>query len=201
MRKSITVACFAIGAFAALVSAASASPVLQEAGIGLNPGTSVTAKNTGNFNFTGLFNATCTNAHLAGTVQINSGVEIKYEVLPAGATFSGTGAGTDCTSDKGDTKITLSKRWCFYTVKGTDSWLIEGCGEEFFIRVESTLMGACLYSAKQVTGSFTTKADATINVSKQPVGLVEGAVFCPQGGEIDLDFDLTTTNGTTLLIS
>ncbi|HET9676043.1 MAG TPA: hypothetical protein VFP21_00900 [Solirubrobacterales bacterium] len=203
MHKRMIMSCLAIGAFMALVvaPAASASPVLTENGEPVAVGSSILAKNTGNVVFSGGFEASCSNAELAGTVTANTGTSIKAEIPVGGAKFSGTGASGDCTSALGDFSVTVNSKICEETVKGTDTDTITGCGAPLTYTLTVTSGLACKYSAASVSATFLTGKDATLNVEKQTVKKEEGSILCPSEGSLSVDFDQTTTNGETLLIS
>lgn len=203
MYKKLMMACMAVAAFAAFVvaPAASASPVLTENGEPLAVGSSIQGTNTGPTLFSGGFNVTCTTAVINGKVT-SSGTPIKGEVAAGAATFSGTGAGGDCTSALGDTKPTVNSKLCLETVTGTDNVKVTGCGASVTFSLNVTGITTCRYSAASVTGTFQTNADATVNLNAQPASEEEPrAFFCPDTGTLTMDFDLYTTDGTTLTIS
>lgn len=218
MHKKLITACLAIAAFAAFVvaPAASASPVLTEItkiddGGGvitevsdtLSPGTSIKGTNTGNTLFTIEKDKTaveCTHAEFRGNVTVNNGAQIKGEIPVGGSSFSGTGANGDCTSPLGDIAPTVTSKLCLETTLGTDNVKITGCGANIKFSLKVTGLTTCNYKAAEVTGTFKTGADATVNLSEQRATL-ESGLFCPGEGWLDMDFDLTTTDGTTLLVS
>ncbi|MGN6587630.1 MAG: hypothetical protein ACTHKT_09195 [Solirubrobacterales bacterium] len=204
MLKKLITACAAIAAFAAFVVApvASASPVLTESGVAVPVGAEVKGSNTGTFRFEGSggYTIECSTASLAAKVTANSGTQIKLEAGAGGFTTSGTGTGADCTANWGPTTLTWGKM-CFETVKGADTVSITGCGASMTLTTNITGAAICKYTAANLTGSFITNADATINMNSLTVKLVEGGILCPAEVKFNLDFDLTTTGGTTLSIS
>ena len=211
MHKKLTMACMAIAAFAAFViaPAASASPVLTENGAALAVGASIKATNTGITKFTipSLGGAVeCTHAELKGTVKKNNGTVIAG-TIPAGAfgvnyTFSGTHETGDCTSPLGPVRPTLNGELCLET-EPNHNVIINGCeGKPVTFILDVTGGPTCRYSVASITGSYITNADATVNVSEQLAKRESEEEFlCPKEGKLDMDFDLTTTDGTTLLIS
>ena len=203
MHKKLMLACMAIAAFAAFVvaPAASASPVLTDSGGTLPVGASITGTTTGEAIFSGGFNVKC-HGHLTGNVTENSGTKIKGEVPAGKAIFTGTGAGGDCTSALGDTAVTVTSALCMETVKGTDTVAVTGCGANITFDLNVTGALTCKYSTASVTGTFITGADATVNLNAQPASEEEPRqFFCPDNGSLTMDFDLTTTDGTTISVS
>jgi hypothetical protein len=221
MHKKLMMACMAIAAFAAFVVApgASATPVLTDpVGTALAPGASVKATTNQITKFTltrGGGAVECNHSEFKGSVTVNNGTTIAGKI-PAGAfgvnyTFSGTATGGDCTSPLGAVKPTLISNLCFDTIKGTDNVTIDGCtlvteGKEVtepitFI-LDTTIGVECKYSTNTITGTFLTGEDATINVSEQPAVQEEPRnAFCPNEGWLDMDFVITTTDGSTILLS
>jgi len=209
MHKKLMLACMAIAAFAAFViaPAASASPVLTEPSVTpetVPVGASIKGTNTGDTFFTIAKDSTkvdCTHAEFKGTVTKNSAGQIKGEIPLGGSSFSGTGANGDCTSPLGDIAPSVTSKLCLETVEGTDSVKVTGCGANVSFSLKVTNVTTCKYSVASVTGTFVTGADATVNVSEGEAALAEPNVFCPSKGWLDMDFDLTTTDGTTLNVS
>jgi hypothetical protein len=209
MHKKLITACMAIAAFAAFVMApaASASPVLTDETPGgivdtLQPGAWITGTTTGEAVFTGPFNVRC-HGHLSGTVTQNNGTQIKGTVPVGNAIFTGTGTGGDCTSALGNVKVTVTSELCMETVKATDNVFVNGCsGAPITFDLAITNVITCKYSTASVTGTFKTSDDATVNLSEQPAKEEEPkSAFCPDEGSLDMDFDLTTTDGTTIKVS
>jgi hypothetical protein len=209
MHKKIMLACMAITAFAAFVIAptASASPVLTENGSALAVGASIKGTNISETLFTASTGAIvrCTKAELKGSVTGNSGTVIKGTIPVGGAVFSGTGVGSpvaDCTSDLGDVRVTVTSELCLETVTKSDNVTITGCsGNPVTFTLHITNTGSeCKYSTSTVLGTFVTNASATVKVTEQSAGLVSG-FLCPSSGKLDMHFDLTTTDGTALLVS
>jgi hypothetical protein len=220
MRTKIITACMAIAAFAAFVIApvASASPTIFEGATALAVGASVKGTNTGDTLFTGSGGITvrCSHAELKGTITQNGGEpeQIKGKVpKTSGATehtdalFTGTGTSGDCTSPLGAVKPTVTSDLCFETLKGTDNITITGCAVKA-VTFSLIVTGAttCKYTTatvvgEDVVGTFSTTGDATVNVQEKEAKLAEPNIFCPSTGKLDMDFDLTTTDGTTLTIS
>ena len=204
MHKKLMVACMAIAAFAAFVvaPAASASPALTKSGVLLAKGSAITGTNTGATLFEGGFAVECSSADLSGTLTENTGTKIKGEVPVGSASFTGTGAGGDCTSALGDTKPTVTSKLCLETKTGTDEVTVTGCGSAVTFTLNVTSAGiTCAYSATSVTGTYKTAAAATVNLSKQAAARETGQnIFCPSSGSLTMDFDLSS-GGTALTIS
>jgi hypothetical protein len=203
MYKKLMMACMAITAFAAFVvaPAASAAPVLTEAGVAVKTGSTIMGHNTGETVFTGAFNVRCTTAHLTGTLTSNTGTKIKGEIPVGSAQFTGTGTSGDCTSALGNVGVTVNSKLCLETVTGADTVITTGCGANVVFTLEVTGTGPCKYSTASVSGTFVTNAAATVNVSEQESKKSEGGIFCPSSGKLDMDFDLYTSNFTALTIS
>jgi hypothetical protein len=201
MYKQLIAACMVIAGLAAFVAVpvASASPVLTNGGVAVLPGTEVTGKNTGVIKFTSAFTVECTSADFTLKVTANSGTSIKGEIEKGKFTFSGTGAGGDCTSSQGAFTTAWSKL-CLETVAGTDNVKVTGCGANATFTTTFTGGLVCKYSTASFTGTFVTNSDATLNFASQKFSREEG-LACPVETQLDMDFDLTTTAGGTLLIS
>jgi hypothetical protein len=203
MHKKLILACAAIAAFAALVTApvASASPVLTNGGTPVAVGTEVKGSNTGIFLFSnGAYNVECTSASLTAKVTSNSGTLIRWEAGVGAFTTTGTGASGDCTTPMGPTTLGWGKL-CFETGK-TDNLFVTGCGSAIAMTTNITGLVVCKYTAGSITASFPTNADATLALSSVPLVKSEGSgAFCPSEIKFNMDFDLTTTGGGTLSIS
>jgi len=206
MGKKLMMSCMAIAAIAAIVIAptASASPVLTESGKAVAVGASVKWTNTGVTKFTASgFNVECSNDVLSGTVTQNNGTQIKGEIPVGSASFHGSGTGSGCTSSLGVVHWTISSKTCYATGSSIPPFtvIITGCTGNLIIIIEITGLGQCKYSAASISGTMPGNADSTINISEQSMAKTEGGVFCPASGKLDMDFDLTTTDGTTLATS
>jgi hypothetical protein len=205
MYKKLMLACMAIAAFAAFViaPAASASPALTEGATLLGPGTSIEGRNTGNTVFSGSgLTIECSTASLKGKVTENTGSSIKGEIPVGGSSFSGTGTSGDCTSNLGSASATVNSALCLATVSKTDNVSVTGCSTNpvvFTLSVTGT--GNCKYSSVTVTGTFVTNEDATVKITNQGAKKVEGGIFCPGEGVLNMHFDLQTTNGATIKVS
>ncbi len=213
MRKKLIMSCMAVAAFAAFVIApvASASPALTETTTGgplIAVGSSIKATNTGVTKFTlerGGQSIECTHAEFRGTVTANSGTQIKVEIKKSAFgvnyTFSGTGTSGDCTSPLGSVKPTMTSALCLETVPGTDNVKYTGCGANITVTLDITGLPECNYAAASLTGTYLTNADATVNLTDPSTKEVGGSFLCPDEIFVDMDLDLTTTDGTTLFIS
>lgn len=204
MHNKLMLACASALALAALALApgASASPVLAEGGTPLAVGASVTGKNTGNYELTGMFGLQCEVFHLRGSVLKNTGTEFEVTVPAGGITLSNSG-GSLCSSLVGATTYKLTSELCLTNVPKTDELTITGCGANP-ITFDMTVGGAtCRYSAAAWKGSFTTNATpATMRFAGHKVTEEEPRLFfCPDEGAVDVDFDLYTTDGTAVAIS
>lgn len=202
MHRKITLACLAVAAFAAWIPlTASASPVLTQNGVFVPVGTSITAKSTSTSSLTTMFG--CSSAHFRGKITWNSGTQIKGEVPGGFALFTSTGASGDCTSITGDVRVTVNSNLCFETVKGTDNVTFTGCGATPFTLTATFTQGGyvCKYRAASVTGAFATNANATTNISEQPLEREEGGFMCPVSTKLDTHLDWYTTDGAAVIIS
>jgi len=201
MQKKLFVACATLAALTAfsVTPTASASPVLTESGTAVAVGSSITAKNTGNIFFTvGEMTLACENLDIKGTVLTNSGITLQSK---EGTSFTGTGAGGDCTSSISPFRVIMTSQLCFQAEAFGDKVVATGCGSEIKFTLEFTSLGGCKYRTVSFPGTYATNADATFTFSTQPYLKAEGGIFCPGNGQLDMDLDLTTTDGTTLLIS
>ncbi len=205
MHKKLMLACMAVAAFAAFViaPAASASPALTEGGSALAVGSSIKWTNTAPINFTFEEERTffeCTHTEFKGTLTKNNGSQIKGEIPVGGSSFSGTGFGGDCTSPLGGVSLSVTSKLCWETVVGTDNVKVTGCGGNIKFSFNVTGITTCKYLTSSISGTFKTNEDATVNWSDQPA-VLESSVVCPSELWLDVSFDLTTTDGTTLSIS
>jgi hypothetical protein len=204
MHKKLMMACMAIAAFAAFViaPAASASPVLTHNGIVVPVGTEITAKNTGETKFTGSINVNCSSAHLVGVVKKNNGTEIEGEIPVGKAHFTGTHSTGDCTSTglfTAPAAVAVTSKLCLATVNKSDTVTVTGCGSSVQFKLTLTGLGPCEYASNTVLGTYTTNAEATVNISEQVATLTNTGSFCPSSGKLDMDFDLYTNNASTQL--
>lgn len=199
MRLSLV--CAAMVALAAYAApTVSASPVLTQGGVAVAVGTSITAKNTSTAALTTVFG--CSTVHFRGTVAANTGTQFKGEVPGGLALFTSTGASGDCTSLSGDARITVNSNLCFESVKGTHNVTFTGCGGGSVTFTATFTQGfVCKYKATSVTGAFVTNANATTNITEQPVALEEGGFLCPSSSKLDVHLDWYATDGTVLTIS
>lgn len=205
MSKKLMTGLLALVAFAALAlpAVASASPALTDStGTKVAVGTEITGKNVGNTIFTGGFSVTCSSADLSGKVTENSGSSIKGEVPVGSATFTGTGASSDCTSALGDTAVTVNSKLCLATTKTADQMEVTGCGANVTFTLAITGSVTCKYETAKVLGTFNTNADAQVTVSEQGAkGESSNSFLCPSEGKLDMVFALTTKAGGTLTVS
>lgn len=201
MHKKLMIAFLAAVALAGFVIAptASASPVWTINGTPAPTGTVFTGTTTGLARFTGGLDVKC-HGHVTGALTQNNGTKIKGEIGVGAILFTGTDSGEDCTSAFGPIRVTVTSKLCFETITGTDSVLSTGCSSNVTFAFSVTGGMLCKYSAASVTGTYVTNSDATINIVEQPAKKVEN-VFCPEEGKLDMDFDITTSTGTTILTS
>ncbi|MGN6588616.1 MAG: hypothetical protein ACTHKT_14280 [Solirubrobacterales bacterium] len=202
MHKKLMLACMAIAAFAAFVIApvASATPVLTEGTTAVAVGSSIKGTNTGATKFTASTGTVveCSHAEFKGTVTKNSGTKITGEIPAGSSSFSGSAAESKCTSGLGAVSVSTGKL-CLETA-ASDAVTVTGCGAN--VTFVLTIAGIeCPYATASVSGTYSTTGDATVNVSEQTATRSNSNVFCPASGKIDMDFDLTTTAGTTLTVS
>jgi len=198
MREKIILACMAIAALAAFAPTASATN-LKEAGTTLSTGASVTGKNVGIVLFTaGNLTVSCTAAHLPGTVAADAAGIIKTEVAAGATSFTGTGPGGDCTSPLGNVKPTVNSKLCL-EVANSDVAKVTGCGANVTFTLVVTNVVSCRYQAATISGEITTVPNnAEINFFEQPVNEEGGLALCPDIGKLDMEFVLTTTDGSNL---
>jgi len=212
MHKKIVIACIVFAAFAAFVVAPTASAtVLTEPTKGgpkhiVSVGASITATATETKFTAGSSTVTCSHAHMTGQVTTNNGTVAA--VIPAdNGVFTGTATGGDCTSTNlGPVKPTVNSTLCLH-VSNSDLGTITGCdGAVVTFTLFVTNLGlACKYQTGSVSWGVTTESqgqDAKVNVFEQPVIRESGQnIFCPSEGKLDMEFVLTTTDGTTLTFS
>jgi hypothetical protein len=213
MHKKIIMACMAIAAFAAFVVAPVASAAeLTEGGVTVPVGASIKGTSTETKFTAGNNTVTCNHAVMTGTVTHNSENEVfKGTVsgeIPAGnAVFKGTDEKEDCTSNGlGPVKPTVNSKLCLHIAKGSDTGTVNGCSGVVTFTLDVTKLGLeCHYELPAVNGKITTEGegkDAEINViAGQIAKRHSSSVFCPAEGELDMEFKLTTTDGTTLTFS
>jgi hypothetical protein len=219
MHKKLIMACMAIAAFAAFVVAPAASgAVLTENGVAISTHSSaktcaeepkvagcITGKNIGNTVFTaGELTVTCTTADIPGTLTTNSGGAVAGEIAAGAPSFAGTGTSGDCTSPLGSVKPTVNSKLCLSIPKGTDNGSITGCaGASVTFTLTVTGVVTCSYSVASISGTITTSpADADVNLSNAGPALREGFnPLCPEKGTLDMEFELSTEAGGTLVFS
>jgi hypothetical protein len=211
MKSKLIAACMALAAFVAFAvmpAAASASPELTHpTGTTLPVGTSILATNTTPTKFTSAFTeVTCSTATMTGKVAKNSGTEVEGEVTSA--TFSGTGAGGDCTSGAGDVKVTANPAtnglpWCLRSTKTADQFEIRGgacsaASRPIRFGLDFTSGLTCVYQRTGgATGTFATHPeDAVLKLEEASWPLLEGGFLCPSEGKLDLTFTLETDTAT-----
>lgn len=200
MHKRLIKACMAVAAFAAFAAPAASAANLKEAEVTIAPGASITAKGSGATLFTaGGITFECTSTHASGTVTADAGGTIAGEIPVGGVVLKGTGAGEDCTSGLGPFKPTMVSKLCLHLGPGTDAGTMTGCGGSITFSLVVTSLLTCKYTTASISGSITTAPkDAEINGREQPVIEVEPKFLCPDTAEIDSEWVLTTTDGTTL---
>jgi hypothetical protein len=218
MRKKLITACLAIAAFAAFVVAPSASAAnFTENGVTLKAGASITGT-AGETKFTAGSNTViCSTADMSGTVKVDENGTILGEIAAGNPVFTGTGTGADCTSEGlGPVKPTVNSKLCLHIPKGTDIGTVDGCKvktivegvekevtEPITFTLFATNLGLeCHYSISSLNAEITTApADAQVKVIPGQKVPRESNFLCPLEGELDMEFTLTTTDGTTLTFS
>ena len=202
MHKKLMTTVVAIIALAALSSAPASATNFTENGGTLAKGASVTGLNNGNVLLTaGAETVTCNYGHIIGNVTEDAGGKVKIEVPAGNVVFKGTDAG-DCTGGTlKAVKATVNSKLCV-EVNG-DNATINGCGGEVTFKIDVTTGMTCAYNAATIAALITTApTDARVLTSEQPVKREVGQSFlCPAELKVDMDFTLTTTDGTTLLFS
>jgi len=203
MRKGLltTMAIVCVSIFS-LPLTASASPVLTESETALPIGASVKATNTGSialrFNEGQLWGE-CSSAEIKGTVGTNSGTSVVVEVPLGSAVFAGTGLNGVCTSQSGPFEVVMLTKMCLSSTSEDQFWFT-GCGNNVELRVGAA-SAYCKYRFVGKTTAFSTNTDLTWNLFNQPLTLVESHNrLCPLLS-LFADFDVTTTNGATVLVS
>jgi len=189
-------------AVAVLAPGASASPVLTNGGKAVPVGTQVTGKNLGTLKFTTPFLTECTAFDFTFWVTSNSGTKLRLEAPLGSSSFSGTGAGGDCTSSTGASNMAWNSKLCLEATS-EDKIIATGCGAKSTFTTTITTGGfevPCTYAATSFTGTFLTNADATLSFTSQ-IFQQEGAFCYGTTTQLDLAFELTTTAGGTLVIS
>lgn len=202
MQKKLIMACAAIAAFAAFVVApvASASPVLTDTGKAVPVGTEIIGSDPGNvLLFTSPYAPICSTFAFNFIVTTNSGTKIKLELPVGKSSFSGTGAGGDCTSSLGAFSFGWNSKLCLETAE-KDTVAVTGCGQNATFTTNITSGPICKYHASSFVGTFATNSDATFTFTNQPF-VREENVLCPMQTSLDMAIDLTTTAGETLFIS
>jgi len=206
MHKKLMMACMAIAAFAAFVIAPMASAAtLTENGTAVAVGSSITGK-AGETKFTaGAETVICSAADMSGTVTTNSGGAIAGEIAALNPSFTGTATGGDCTSENlGPVKPTVNSKLCLSIAKGTDKGTVTGCaGAAVTFTLAVTNLGInCRYEKSSIEVEITTSPkDAEVKVVPGQMVPRESNFLCPAQGELDMEFVLTTTGGTTLTFS
>ncbi|HET7507606.1 MAG TPA: hypothetical protein VFJ53_04550 [Solirubrobacterales bacterium] len=193
----------ALASVAVVPTAASASPQLTyPTGTRLAAGSKVTGTNVGAVKFTtSSFIAECGSAPLTGELTSNTGTAMELSVTSA--SFSGTGAGGDCTSGLGDVRITPNPAtnglpWCMRATNGMspDEFRFRGnsCINalrplRFVLDFTSPLLECVYEKTGEIAGSFTTEPeDARLSISGS-FEKIEGGLFCPS----TMSLDMTTT--------
>lgn len=203
MHKKITMSCVAIAAFAALVAPSASAANLKEGGTTVSVGASIKGKNTAGSNplltSAGSLVFNCTSVEMSGTVTADSGGTIGGEIPAGNVLFKGTGSGEDCISALGDVKPTVNSKLCLH-VNNSDTVTVVGCGGNVTISVDVTGVTTCKYVAASVSGEITTGAAGKggINIVEQPMVEEEVKFVCPDSARFDMEFYLTTTDGTGL---
>jgi len=202
MHRKLITACVVFVAFAAFVVAPAASATaLTENGKTLAVGASITGTAT-EFKYTaGNSTVTCSHMHMSGTLTANSGGTVAIEALAGNFSATGTATGGDCTSTGlGPVKWTMSSKLCLHVNK-SDVGTITGCGGPVTTKLDVTNLGiTCAYSTTSMTVQITTEPkDAEVTIWEQPKFREVGqSIFCPVEMKLDVEFVLTTTDGTTL---
>jgi hypothetical protein len=205
MHRKLMLACMAVAAFASFAGTPTASATaLTEGGTTLAAGASITGTATEIKYTANSVTLTCSHMHMAGTVTANANGTFAAE-FPAGSiSVTGTDGG-DCTSTNlGPVKWTMTSKLCLHVGKGTDTATMTGCsGSPVTTVIDITNLGiSCKYEVASVSGIITTEGggkDAEVNILEQvKKGEASNSFFCPQEMKLDMEFKLTTTDGTTL---
>jgi hypothetical protein len=205
MHKKILALCAALVALAVTPAMASASPVLQEGGVNVAVGSSITATATTVQFTSNLGTVTCAKSVLHGKVSANTGKLVEGNVEKA--TFTNNEGGA-CESWAGAVTVTTENLpWCVQTTSTTaDTFKIRGggCGAaEKNLQFTLDFPGfSCKFSkAGGVTGTYKT-GTGTLDSTSAVFSLIEGGFFCPSSGTLDPEtYHLETSNGTALAIN
>jgi hypothetical protein len=202
------VVALALVAFAAVPALASATPVLKDSKGTVAVGSLIAGTNIGNTVMTtSLGNIECQSSVVTGKVVKNNGTEIEGNIETA--TFTGTGSEGRCTTAfLGDIKVEAKKvPWCLKAggklakdaFNVTSGACAGGGGMEFVLN--SSLAGACTYTAAAVNGTYSTgPPQAVLTVSEQEFKKSAGGFLCPSSGKLDMKFGLETDNAEKLPI-
>jgi hypothetical protein len=205
MQKRFITSCIVFTASAAfLITPVASAATLAEGGSAIG-NSSITGK-AGETKFTAANNTVnCTEVDLSGSVTANSSGTFAAEIPAGNPVFTGIGGGGDCESvGLGATKMVMNSKLCLHVPKGTDTGTITGCsGAVVTFTLSATNLGMeCRYSRSSLNIEITTAAngkDAEITVVPGQLVPRESNFFCPAEGELDMEFKLTTTDGTTLV--
>ena len=208
MHTKIITACLAIAAFAAFGAAPSASASnLTESGVTVKAGASITGTSTLIRFIAGSNTLACTHAHMSGTVTADASGTIAAEIAAFNPVIGGTDTGTDCTSSGlGPVKWTVNSRLCLHVPNKTDFGTVTGCaGAPLTFTLNLTNLTTLCHYEKATLGVEITTAPVDAAVRARPGEVAKGefpnSIFCPAEGELEMEFTLTTTDGTTLIFS
>jgi len=211
MNRKLTMACIALAAFAAFViaPAASASPVLTHEGKVVPKGTKIiiTLKGGTNAVFTSPVTVTCSKAFLTGEVTKNESNVVEGKIAAGSANFGNAITETvtfppfvihrvfhECSSNLfgAPTAVTVNSALCLkVSASPADTVVTTGCGANVVFTLNLTGNGPCKYSTASVSGTFTTGSHS-ITMSEQEAKKIEGGVFCPSNGKLDMTFEAFT---------
>jgi hypothetical protein len=228
MHKKLITACMALAAFAAFVvlpataSAVNKPVITHPTGTVLNPGANgikIKSTNIGEVLLTteaggGSVLTRCGVGNFTGTLIKNEKNTVEGNIETS--EFSGTGAGTDCTSSFGDIKVTTNvgngTPWCLRsdeTMANDEIQVIGGsCGgtkRSVTFRLDVTLGFECNYvSARNgaetntIKGTYTTDtepelSDLIIHIKGQEfIGEAGNSFLCPTKGFLQFSSTLET---------
>jgi hypothetical protein len=219
MLKALTASCIAVASIALFLPAAAGAankPHLTDPQGAVKAGSTVWLTNIGDILFTSTGKATiatCTTAHLTGTVLRNDSGFV--EVMVTKANLSGTGPLNlhnglqECTGSSGSLYATLRLPLCirstpahltheFEIGTGSGSKCSEGVSDLRFI-LGSTSIGECEYdSTTRVRADVTTgeKSPLELTVRNTQAGSgateVNGNIFCPSSAMLAMKFSMET---------
>ncbi len=196
MTKRLLAACLVVAALMAIPSAASATD-LYSGSTKLTTGDEIVGTNLfgGGPRFEAGTPINCTKSQWVA--QLNKSSEARTKSW----SFSGTGAGGNCTSAAGDVHVTGTANSCWHWFSPT-FWTLVNCGGSTvaFVIEFSALGSTCTYSIS-ARNLVATGSPVTVRAGEEPVKItkMEGSGFCAPSYTIQwFEFGVTDTSGNPL---